>query len=81
MLVIVKENEKKKLHVRIPTRLLINSLTAIIAPKFLNDGEFKVTAKQLLKFFHVIHKCRRRFKKWDLVEVKSANGDYVRVRL
>lgn len=81
MLIIIKENNKKKHRLRIPTRLIFNNFTALIAPKYLNDEDFKVTPKQLRKFFKVIHKCRRSFKKWDLAEVESSDGDYVRVRL
>ena len=81
MLIVIKEKEKKKLCLRIPTRLFINSITALIAPRYLDKYECKVTARQLFKFFRVIHKCRRRYKKWDLVEVNSTDGDYVRVRI
>ena len=81
MLIVIKESEKKKICFRIPTRLMINSFTACIVPRFIKGHDVKITPKQLINFFRTIHKCRRRCKNWDIVEVASSNGEYVRIRL
>ena len=82
MKVVIKEENKTKLWIGIPSCLLFNGFTAIFAKKALQkeDG-IKISRKQLAKFFKELNKYRRRHRDWVICEVESGAGDNVFIKL
>lgn len=81
MRVFIKEQGGHTIRLRIPTRLVFNSLTARIAPKVLQERGFCLTSAQLAAFFRTINTCRKHHRGWKLAEVHSADGDVVEITL
>jgi hypothetical protein len=83
----ITTDEGKRIFLWLPTRLLLNRLTAWIAVTFINkenkdSGNPKLTARQFMPLVKEIHRQRRRRdEKWVLVDVKSASGEKVRIIL
>ena len=82
---IVEEN-KKRFCLILPTRLLFNALSATLLPVFakreLEKQGIHMKAKDLRKFVRVFYKTRRHFGgRLDIVEVKSSEGDIVKITL
>lgn len=74
MRIIIKDSDTK-LNIRLPSRLLLNGITAKLAPKIINKkievkgGNSSVTSSQLKNLIREINKYRRRHRDWILVEV------------
>ena len=60
-------------------------MTAFDAPKFLNKKlkrhGIEITSVQTIKFVKTVNRFRRRHKNWQLVEVRSADGEHIEIRL
>lgn len=87
MRIIVKDSDTN-LNIRIPSRLLLNGITAKFAPKTINKkiedkgGNFHVTSDQLKILIREINKYRHKHKDWVLVEVdEPSTGDRVIIKL
>lgn len=78
---ITVRSEDTNLWIPIPTALFLNDLTAGLAPQFLAPYGVTITAKQARKFIRAMKKYKRRHRDWVLVEVQSADGDYVEIKL
>ena len=78
---ITVRSDEVNLCIPFPTGLVFNDLTAAIAPKFLEQNGITITAKQARKVIRAMRKFKRRHRDWVLVEVQSADGDYVEVKL
>ena len=83
-----------KIKLMFPTGLIFNPVTAHIAAGCIKgkageklreeDLPLEITsidAGTLSKLFRVINLCRKRFPDWYIVEVDSADGDVVRIKL
>lgn len=76
-------------NIRIPSRIIFNSLTATIAGSAIISKsiqscakrEVKVDARTARAVFREINRCRARYPDWILVEVDSAGGEQIRIRL
>lgn len=64
-----------------PSRLILNRVTAAFVPLALKDSDLKITRRQAYAMIKTILDCRRRFPNWSLVEVDSADGDHIRIKL
>ena len=78
---ITVRSEGFNLRIPIPTGLIFNDLTAGLAPHFLEKNGVTITKKQARTFIRTLRKFKRRHRNWTLVEVESANGDYVEIKL
>ena len=82
MRVIIKDNDRSRpIKLRFPTALLFNRLTASLAPIVLRDSEVTITRHQAVRLVKELKRCKRKFRDWKIVEVKSADGEWVEVRL
>lgn len=80
MRIIVKG--KKKIFLLLPTGLLLNGLSAHIMHKFLPDHvPYPFTERQTRALFREIRAYRKRHKDWKLVEVRSADGTFVDIKI
>ena len=70
----------------VPTRLFLNKPVVKLAncackgycPEMVPD----IDPEDVEKLYQEIKKCKKRYgKKWDLVDVQSASGEEVRIRL
>lgn len=80
MRIIVKDQDVH-LNLPIPTRLVVNGLTAGVLCRVLEKHGTHVTRKQLMVFVKELHRFRRRHPKWTLVEVQGHDGEYVKIQL
>lgn len=85
MQIYVEDEGKKVVNIRIPTRLLVNNLTASVVPKVIEkhvklDVDFKLTTKQGRILARTIHACKRQFPDLYLVEVES-DESVVKIKL
>ncbi len=64
-----------------PTGLLLNRVTATLAPYFANDDNIKLTRAQAIAMVKAINYYRRRHKDWKLIEMYDADGEYVEIKL
>ena len=78
---ITVRSDEVNLRIPIPTGLVFNDLTAALVPKFMEQNGVTITAKQARKFIRAMRKFKRRHRDWTLVEVQSAEGDYVEIKL
>ncbi len=70
----------------VPTRLFLNKPVIKIAnwacKEYCPDEMPDIDPEDVEKLYQAIKKCKKRYgKKWDLVDVQSASGEGVRVRL
>lgn len=68
-----------------PTCLVLNRLAALAAPKIFNrklkQHGMELTSAQAVKLIKTLKRFRRRHKNWKLVEVNSADGEHIEIRL
>ncbi len=81
MRIIVKEEEGRAIRVLLPTGLFLNSFTAAIAAKQMERYGVSLTRKQAVTFVKTLNRYRKSHREWVLVEVQSADGDYVKIKL
>ena len=81
MIVKVRSADGTNLFILIPTALFCNRLTAGFAAKAMEQNGVTVTPEQMARFFRIARQCKRRHRDWVLVEVHSADGDHVYVKL
>lgn len=81
MKIVVVNPPNKDIRLTIPTGLVLNRLTAAVAPKCLRNSGVSITGKQAAAFVRELNRFRRAHPEWVLVEVQSANGEYVKVKL
>lgn len=69
----------------LPNGLVLNRLTAQIGTHYINkeieNKEKKFSPAELRMFFSAIKQCKKDFPDLNLVEVNSADGEYVLIRL
>ena len=81
MVVKIRSADGPNLFIPIPMGLFCNRLTAGIAAKAMEQNGWTATPAQMAKLFRCLRQTKRRHPDWVLVEVQSADGDYVRVKL
>ena len=64
-----------------PTGLVFNRLTVHFMPRALKDSEVKITRRQAMRLIKELRRCKKRFPGWKIVEVDSADGEHVEVKL
>lgn len=78
MRIIVKDSDMRfpiKLH--LPTSILLSRF----ALRFLPPSMKSITREQAKKLIRELKRCKKRYPGWKLVEVHSADGEYVEIRL
>lgn len=69
------------LRLSIPTCLPLNSATALILSKQLQRYGITLTYRQLVTLFGIVRQCKRWRGNWTLLEVDTAQGEHVEIRL
>lgn len=60
----------------LPTGLVLNRLIVRFIPM-----DTKLTRKQAVRLIRELKRCKKRFPGWKLVEVESADGENVEIKL
>ena len=86
MHIYVKSNDGHVINLRFPTRLIFNNLTASVGSAVLNKyvslpQGVNPDAAQMRHLTRTLHACRKRYPDLYLVEVTSADGEEVRIKL
>ena len=81
MIVKIRSQDGPNLTIPIPTGLFCNRLTAGIAARVMARNGMNASPEQLARLFRCIRRVKHRHPDWVLVEVQSANGDQVYVKL
>ena len=82
MRISVKESEGKGINIVLPTGMVLNRLTAAVICRTLRKhSDLRITSRQAMVLIKEVKRCKRRNPGWNLVEVKSSDGDDVLVRL
>ena len=83
MKIVIKEAEHRAIRIWLPSRLLLNRPAVALWYAFAKEttDALPCTKEQLLALIKTIHACRRTFPGWTLVEVQSADGDRVEIKL
>ena len=77
----IRSADGPNLFLPIPTGLFCNRLTASVAARVMAQNGWSATPEQMAKLFRCLRQCKRRHPDWMLVEVHSAEGDQVYVKL
>lgn len=81
MKIVVRSVGAENVRIRLPSGLVLNPVTALFLPKLMQQNGLKMNGKQAQLLVKTIRQYRRSHPNWKLVEVKSANGDYVEVKI
>ena len=82
MRVIINGNERHgSIKLLFPTGLLLNRFTACFAPMVLKNEDIPITSKQAVKLIKELRRCKKRFPDWKIVEVRSADGEFIEIKL
>lgn len=81
MNIVIKSKQGKNIRIPLPSVLVFNRFTAGLMPKYLKQNGLDISKKQARVFVKELHRFRRRHRDWVLVEVQSASGDYVKIKL
>ena len=83
MRILIKEPDHRAIRIWLPTRLILNRPAIALWYAFDRESTAALpcTKEQLLALIDTIHTCRRQFPDWTLVEVTSADGAHVKVKL
>lgn len=89
MKIVIKDADTN-LNLRLPSRLILNSITAALAPRIINkkikestDNDFKqpITSSQLRTLIREINRYRRKHRDWVLIEVgEESTGERVVIK-
>lgn len=74
-------SEDANFSLPVPTGLVLNPITAGVLAKLSREYSVSVTGGQILRLFSAIKQFRRRHKDFVLVEVHSADGEEVLIKL
>lgn len=83
MKIVIKEPGHRTIRILLPTRLVLNRPAISLWFAFAKDttDALPCSKEQLFALIDTIHTCRRTSPGWTLVEVHSANGEHVEVKL
>lgn len=81
MKILVKDPNEPTVRIWLPTGLVLNRFTALLAPMVLKDQGIAITREQAMTFIKTLHVCKRRFPNWVMVEVQGAQGENVYIKL
>ena len=81
MRIIIEEKKGKAIKIVLPTGMLLNRLTASMMPGMLEKKGIVLTKAQAIRIVQAVRSCRRHFPDWKMVEIDSANGEHIEIRL
>lgn len=77
----IHSNNKPQLDLILPTGLLLNRFSAQLIANSLRLYKIRVSQKEIASFLLVLNHCRKEIRDWTLVEVTTASGDCISIKL
>ena len=81
MKIIVKSKDGTNIILPLPSRLVLNSAFARVSTKYLKQYGVNVSKIQAMAFVKELNRFRHKHRDWVFVEIKSSDGDYVKIKL
>lgn len=81
MRVFIKEDTGKKFNIRVPSGMILNSVTAGIAAKECQKNGMEISKNQMKVLIKTLKDYKKTHPDWKLVEVSSADGERVEIVL
>lgn len=81
MKIVVKSNAGPNIRVPIPSGLVMNRFTAGFVQRKLKEYGVHITAAQAVALIKALSRYRRKHPQWALVEVQSADGTNVTIKV
>ncbi len=81
MKIVVRASNGPNIFLPIPSGLVFNRFTAGVLIKTMKQNGLNLDKKQALAIIKAVNAYRRKHRDWVLVEVDSADGDYVKIKL
>lgn len=81
MKIVVQENGEKPIKLLIPTWLFANRVGANFVAKKLQEQGIHLDKKQALALVKYLNAYRKKHKDWVLVDVQSADGSCVTIKV
>lgn len=81
MKISVKPHNGHRILIYFPSLLALNPLTARLISRFSEKSGIHITVEQAAAIINGLNYFRRTHRDWKLVEVQSANGDAVEIKL
>ena len=81
MKIAIQTDEGRNISLALPTGLVLNPLTSLFLPASLRKSGLDISQEQCARFIRELNDFRREHRDWVLVEVESASGEYVQIRL
>ena len=81
---IIVKNKKKNFRLRLPTRLVLNSLSAWILQRGISknsDTVVRVKTKDLRRFFREIRRMKKINPEWKAVYIERKDGSMIDIEL
>ena len=80
---VVIKSDQKTFCILLPTALLFNRFTATIVTKVIKNKwpSIEISANDIMKLIHSSKEYAKNNKHWELVNISSADGDIVSIRL
>ena len=75
MKIIMRDGEGANIKLVIPTAVLINRFTALLAPRLLKTHGISITGKQAVALVKELRESKRRHRGWKLVEIHGDDGE------
>lgn len=79
MNIIINEVGGKTIHLRLPSALVLNPLSANLLSVKLKENHLNISSKQLQILFQAIKTYKLNHPEWKLVEVYGHDGDTVEI--
>ncbi len=77
----VKQSQGKDIFIPLPSALVFNRFTAGYLAKQMKENGFRMDKGQARALIKALNRYRRTHRDWVLVEVESADGDHVLIKL
>ena len=81
MKITVKDGKNFNIYLCFPTRIALNRFTALFLSPVLKKQHLHITTEQILTFSKALRKYKRKHPDWKLVEVSTAKGEYIKIKM
>lgn len=81
MHIFVKSVDYRDIHLCLPSRLLLNPVGALPAPRFLKKNGMEITYAQALKLASTLNRYRKKHPEWVVIEAQTNDGASVEIKI
>lgn len=78
------KTKEKNIRLRVPSRLIMNRFTAYIGISLLRkkyDIPAGFTAHKLQQLFREVHRLKKKYPKWPLIDIIDKKGTHIHIKL